>query len=68
MADVQTPEMELKLALLLNGTEIIYCNSSWRKNTNFLRKYSVAQSQLTYFKFEYCTGVIACRGWQERER
>jgi hypothetical protein len=65
---VQTPEMGLKLALLLNGTEIIYGNSSWRKNTNFLRKYRVAQSQLTHFKFEYCTGMIACRGWQEGEQ
>jgi len=31
MADVQTPEMGLKLALLLYGTEIIYGTSSWRK-------------------------------------
>jgi hypothetical protein len=38
MADVQTPEMGLKLTLLLYGSEMIYGNSSWRKNINFLRK------------------------------
>jgi hypothetical protein len=33
MADVQTPEMGLKLEFLLYGTEIIHGNSSWRKKT-----------------------------------
>ena len=31
-------------------------------------KYRVARSRLTYFKSEYCAGVIACRGWREEER
>jgi len=39
MADVQTPEMGLKLALLFYGTEMIYGNSSSTRNTNFVRKY-----------------------------
>jgi len=25
----------------------------------------VARSRLTHFKFEYCAGAIACRGWRE---
>jgi len=25
--------------------------------------YRVAPSRLTHFKFEYCAGAIACRGW-----
>jgi hypothetical protein len=33
---VQTPEMELKLALLLYGTEMIYGRQFLEKNTNFL--------------------------------
>jgi len=28
----------------------------------------VARSRLTHFKFEYCAGAIACRGWPEEER
>jgi len=28
----------------------------------------VARSRLTHFKFEYCAGAIACRGWREGER
>jgi len=28
-------------------------------------KYRVAWSRLTHFKFEYCAGAIACRGWRE---
>ena len=31
-------------------------------------KYRVVRSRLTHFKFEYCTGAIACRGWREAER
>jgi len=27
--------------------------------------YRVARSRLTHFKFEYCAGAIACRGWRK---
>jgi hypothetical protein len=30
--------------------------------------FKVARSRLTHFKFEYCAGAIACRGWREGER
>ena len=30
--------------------------------------YRMARSRLTHFKFEYCAGVRACRGWREGER
>jgi len=30
--------------------------------------YRVGRSRLTHFKFEYCAGAIACRGWREEER
>jgi len=30
--------------------------------------YRMARSRLTHFKFEYCAGAIACRGWREWER
>jgi len=30
--------------------------------------YMVVRSRLTHFKFEYCAGAIACRGWREGER
>jgi len=28
----------------------------------------VARNRLTHFKFEYCAGATACRGWREGER
>jgi len=28
----------------------------------------VARGRLTHFKFEYCAGAIACRGWWEGEQ
>jgi len=61
MADVQTPEMGLKLALLLYGTEMIYGNSSWRKNTNFLRKYlyrSKNNNMVIMHKFPLAFGLM----------
>ena len=39
MADVQTPKVGLKLALLNYGTEMKFGNSSWKENTTFLRKH-----------------------------
>ena len=40
-----------------------YCieKMHWMKNR-------VARNRLTHFEFEYCAGVIACRGWREGER
>jgi len=30
--------------------------------------YRMSRNRLTHFKFEYCAGAIACRGWREGER
>jgi len=62
MADVQTPEIGWKLALLLYGTKMIYGNNSWRKNTNFLRKYmyrSKNNNTVITYKFPLPFGLMA---------
>lgn len=59
---MQTPEMGLKLALLLYGIERIYGNSSWRKNTNFLRKYLYRiknNNTVIMYKFSLAFGLMA---------
>jgi len=57
-------------ALLLSnlGVEVPEDDVTPKDTHTKTHTYRVARSRLTHFKFKYCAGAIACRGWREGER